>query len=241
MSSEQTEITERYIQEIQWSDRATEHEKALVAGNIRQFAHGVMRPLLMVRETEKKMLRADLAALREQLAAEEAGRQADADAARAQREADLQELARMRCRARHAEKDLAAKDATIADQAAEIERLREVVAELEDNDAIGRRLTDGHLARIAELEAVVGKLPRTADGVPTYPGMPAWFAFRDGVHEAVLMMQSSGLRVEAYFPDGLEIFRDDDDEPYEVDYSRPAYSACYSTREAALAAAEAKP
>lgn len=95
MSSEQTEITERYIQEIQWSDRATEHEKALVAGNIRQFAHGVMRPLIAVKKHEKKMLRderdaalADLAALREQLAA---------------------------------------KDATIADQAAEIERLREVV------------------------------------------------------------------------------------------------------------------
>lgn len=78
-------------------------------------------------------------------------------------------------------------DATIAAQAAEIERLREVVGEvtaerderdeavkakvleiagkdarireLEDNDAIGRRLTDGHLARIAELEAVVGPVP----------------------------------------------------------------------------------
>lgn len=136
MSSEQTEITERYIQEIQWSDRATEHEKALVAGNIRQFAHGVMRPLLMVRETEKKMLRADLAALREQLAA---------------------------------------KDATIAQQAAEIERLREEWGDIHSALTMLRcDASDGNnwktlianageelhaaRARIAELEAVVGKL-----------------------------------------------------------------------------------
>lgn len=240
MSSEQTEITERYIQEIQWSDRATEHEKALVAGNIRQFAHGVMRPLLMVRETEKKMLRADLAALREQLAAEEAGRQADADAARAQREADIQELARMRCRARHAEKELAAKDATIADQAAEIERLREVVAEVtaerdERDEAVKAKVLEiaGKEARIAELEAVVGKLPKTKDGVPVVPHANMLYYPRGGRvwHCAWDYRLSNGCWLAA--------FGCDEDGMVLVQIDRTYRD--HESAEAALAAAEAKP
>lgn len=66
------------------------------------------------------------------------------------------------------EKMVEARDATIAQQAAEIERLRERIRELEDNDAIGRRLTDGHLARIAELEAVVGEMVCELDKVRTH-------------------------------------------------------------------------
>ena len=35
-------------------------------------------------------------------------------------------------------------------------------------------------ARIAELEAVVAKLPKTADGVPAYKDMPVWCVMPDG-------------------------------------------------------------
>ena len=35
-------------------------------------------------------------------------------------------------------------------------------------------------ARIAELEAIVAKLPKTADGVPAYKDMPVWCVMPDG-------------------------------------------------------------
>lgn len=39
-----------YINSLEWSDQATDHEKALVAGNINSFAQGVLRPMMIVKD-----------------------------------------------------------------------------------------------------------------------------------------------------------------------------------------------
>lgn len=46
-----------YINNLQWSDQATEDEKTLVAGNINGFAMGVLRPLLIVNKVHREKLR----------------------------------------------------------------------------------------------------------------------------------------------------------------------------------------
>lgn len=77
--------------------------------------------------------------------------------------------------------------AALAERDAEIERLRAVVQEHKrvTDRATTRATRNWHRAEkarahIAELEAVVGRLPKTADGVPVVPGMELWSSSRLG-------------------------------------------------------------
>lgn len=49
-----SEITENYIRGIEWID-ASEHEQAIVAGNIREFSYNVMRVLLVIAKEQRRM------------------------------------------------------------------------------------------------------------------------------------------------------------------------------------------
>ena len=59
--------------------------------------------------------------------------------------------------------------------------LAEVVQAVREATALIAKM----LKRIRELEAVVEKLPKTADGVPLVPGMAIWVWTDDGLAEDV--------------------------------------------------------
>lgn len=81
---------------------------------------------------------------------------------------------------------------------------------------------DAGAARLAELEAIVAKLPRTADGVPITAGMTLWSIGRVGDTE-VFEMEAT-CETEAKHKHGR--WRG----------GRESIEGCYSTREAAIAA-----
>ncbi len=64
------------------------------------------------------------------------------------------------------------------------------------------------------LQAVVDKLPKTADGVPIVPQMQIWYRFNDTIHEDMVL----GLTAEVAWSHLI------------------AWNDCYSAREAAEAA-----
>jgi hypothetical protein len=89
--------------------------------------------------------------------------------------------------------------------------------------------------RIAELEAIVDKLPKMADGVPLVPGMRAYGSFRDGVEAGTVYQWTSRSRV-MFIPQNYS-----SDDPHLIHspagtFMMAATSAIYSTREAAEAA-----
>ena len=93
----------------------------------------------------------------------------------------------------------------------DIERLRAIVdccaAECPPDESL--EVNERVAVHIAELEAIVDKLPKTADGVPVVPGMELWFVNEHG-------KASMGVTTPTF----------------------GQVSRFYSTREAALAAKE---
>lgn len=62
--------------------------------------------------------------------------------------------------------------------------------------------------RVKELEAIVNRLPRAADGEPITPGQELYFVFRDGVFECTYLGTEpdlSGTRISAYSEEGVYI------------------------------------
>ena len=104
--------------------------------------------------------------------------------------------------------------------------------------AADSRLAQAH-ARIAELEAIVAKLPKTADGVPAYKDMPVWCVMPDGsIYETELgwycTLGAAFARDLAARQAGYRLSNG-----VWRDVGVPV-EHCYSTREAAEAAKEAK-
>ena len=91
---------------------------------------------------------------------------------------------------------------------------------------------EAHIKRLTNerdaLQAIVDKLPKTADGVPVVAGVDIVFAFVDGILWGSIFCFSSDVLFEVRCEDSKTGVRS----------VRLAYSECYSTREAAIAAAE---
>ena len=123
------------------------------------------------------------------------------------------------------------KDRTVSDTPTLVERLRTWRTERGpiDWNAADRLILES-ADRIAELEAVAERLPRTADGVPVVPGMIVWIHERGSskigtpwqtlTEQVVTGMTEGCVEVESR----LRLFE--------------AAACCYSTREAAEAAGE---
>lgn len=81
-----------------------------------------------------------------------------------------------------------------------------------------------HRQRIKDLEAIVGKLPKTADGVVVVPGMKLFYLWQlDGISDIV------EYEVWAVTHQSVYLNRGDEYEHY------TKCASCYSTREAAEA------
>lgn len=86
--------------------------------------------------------------------------------------------------------------------------------------------------RAAEAEAVIAKLPKTADGVPIVPGMEVWCDFRIEVVRGVAFACPDN-RVHVKFDEMIDLT---DGGKVMADRSDPWVGCVYSTRAAALAA-----
>lgn len=95
---------------------------------------------------------------------------------------------------------------------------------------------DALKAKILQLQAIVDRLPKTADGVPVAPGMMVWTP--DDLDDPSLVtgvtnFNASGCDCDG---DGEESYHNaGDDCHWKCDRSNPA-NECYSTRAAAQAA-----
>jgi hypothetical protein len=89
--------------------------------------------------------------------------------------------------------------------------------------------------RLEELEGVVGKLPKTADGVPVVPGDQVWHPLHIGKRPCTVFGgedEPTEYEVTIILSIGEDNFVNRSD--------TVSVTECYSTREAALAAQEAK-
>lgn len=90
-------------------------------------------------------------------------------------------------------------------------------------------------AKCGRLQAVVDRLPKTADGVPVTPNMPVWCAFRCGVVHGTAW-PCTGNRMFVRYEHAINLA--DDEYPVMATESDPWREAVYSTESAALAAKE---
>jgi hypothetical protein len=117
-----------------------------------------------------------------------------------------------------------------------------IVADLRDlamfvglNDKRGASLIRTAADRLEELERVVGKLPKTADGVPVVPGDLVWHPLHIGKRPCTVFGGENDPReyeVTIILGMGKDNFVNKSD--------TVSATECYSTREAAITAQEAK-
>ncbi|MDF1700818.1 MAG: hypothetical protein P1V36_06635, partial [Planctomycetota bacterium] len=129
-------------------------------------------------------------------------------------------------------------DTDIDEAATTIATLRSRVAELEMREDEYKTIVadisnaaDAAEARVAELEAIVGRLPLTADGVRVVPGDLPWFEFDGAMRQADDISLDSRSNRDGSF--GMAFIVGDDCEWIPL-------SDCYSTREAAEKARESE-
>jgi hypothetical protein len=116
-----------------------------------------------------------------------------------------------------------------------------IVADLRDlamfvgiNDKCGASLIRTAADRLEELERVVGKLPKTADGVPVVPGDQVWHPLHIGKRPCTVFGGENWpteYEVTIILGIGEDNFVNRSD--------TVSVTECYSSREAALAAQEA--